>query len=200
MARLAACLLMLAAFVPGTYGADAPGFILLIASKDLRDPFFRESVVLVTHRFGPLPMGLILNRPTGIAVATSVPEASRRAAGEVVSFGGPVAVEDLVAVFRTTDPPPGATEVMDGVYLTMKRQAMNALLARDPPLKDLRFFAGYAAWGRGQLEAEIARGDWLYLRADPAYIFEKRTETLWRDLEPRASAKRTSAPATRATP
>jgi putative transcriptional regulator len=190
MVRLLAFALLLAA-CPAAWcqAVDAMSSILLISRKDMRDPFFRDSVVLVTHRFGDMPMGVILNRPTGMVVATNVPEASKRPQSEVVSFGGPVAVEDLVVIFRAKNPPAGSVEVLEGVYLSMKRQTMNELLARDPPLKDIRFFAGYAAWGRGQLEAEVGRGDWHFLRADAALIFEKRPETLWRDLEPRASAK-----------
>ena len=195
MRALFVFVLMLATGLPAwSQAVDAMSSILLISRKDMRDPFFRDSVVLVTHRFGDMPMGLILNRPTGIVVATAVPEASKRPRSEVVSFGGPVAIEDLVVVFRAKNPPADAVEVLDGVYLSMKRQTMNELLARDPPLKDIRFFAGYAAWGRGQLEAEVGRGDWHFMRADAALIFEKRPETLWRDLEPRASVKPMSLP------
>lgn len=192
MRRFLAFVLLAAAFPALAQGVDAMSSILLVAKKDMRDPFFRDTVVLVSHRLGPNPVGIIINRPTNESVTTSVPMAKERPAKEVVYYGGPVGVADLTAVFRAENAPKDAVEILEGVYLTMRRADMNDVLARRPAVKDLRFFAGYAGWARGQLEAEVARGDWHLVRASASAIFEKNPATLWRDLERRASAKQTS--------
>lgn len=192
MRRFLAFVLLAAAFPALAQGVDAMSSILLVAKKDMRDPFFRDSVVLVTHRLGPNPVGIIINRPTGHTVATSVPMAKERPAQEVVYYGGPVGVADLTAVFRAANPPRDAVEILEGVYLTMRRADMNDVLERRPAVKELRFYAGYAGWARGQLEAEVKRGDWHLVRASAAAIFEKNPDTLWRDLERRASSKPTA--------
>ncbi|APV50235.1 hypothetical protein BWI17_11370 [Betaproteobacteria bacterium GR16-43] len=193
MRRLVAWLILLAAVFPA-WSEDVDGLssILLVAKKDMPDPFFRDSVVLVTHRAGPGPIGIILNRPTGINVSTGVPQAEKRPSNEVVFFGGPVGIEDLVVVFRTKDPPKNVIEVLEGVYMTSRRDLIITLLSRDPPVQDLRVYAGYAGWARGQLEAEVSRGDWLLARADAATLFEKKPEGLWPELFRKSSAKKAS--------
>jgi putative AlgH/UPF0301 family transcriptional regulator len=47
---------------------------------------------------------------------------------------------------------------------------------------------GYTGWAPGQLKGEISRGDWHRTDADAHAIFEKRPETLWHDLDFKASA------------
>jgi len=38
---------------------------------------------------------------------------------------------------------------------------------------------GYAGWAAGQLDAEIARGDWYVVEADPALLFETPASERW---------------------
>jgi putative transcriptional regulator len=46
-------------------------------------------------------------------------------------------------------------------------------------LADLRVFAGHSGWSGGQVEEEIAAGDWLVLDADANDPFSRTPETLW---------------------
>jgi putative transcriptional regulator len=46
-------------------------------------------------------------------------------------------------------------------------------------MEGLRIFIGYSGWAPGQLEAEIARGDWTLAPADPEGIFGRRAEYPW---------------------
>jgi len=173
--------------------------IFLVAQKDLRDPFFRDAVVLVTHRIGPTPIGVIINRPTGITVEKAIADSGEASLkGELVYFGGPVSAEQVIVVFRAKNPPRHSVEVMQGVYMTMDREAIRSLLARKLSPKDIRFFAGYAGWGFGQLEAEVARGGWVLVRADAATLFEKKSDGLWQDLYRKGSAKQARAGAAEA--
>ena len=188
------CLLLLVSILPSLAAfADDPvreGSIFLVASRELSDPFFRQTVVLVTHRAGPAPVGVIINRPTGIALSRVVPGLDKPPAQEAkVFFGGPVNPEGLLVVFRDATKPEDAIEVLEGVYLSSGKEALREILSRDKPVKGLRVFAGYAAWAPGQLEAEIARGDWHLVRADAGAIFASKPEALWPELERRASAK-----------
>ena len=168
--------------------------ILLVAKRDMADPFFRRAVVLVTHRAGPVPMGVILNKVTKVPLAQAIPGLERRPAPERrLYFGGPVAADGLIVAYRTPQVPEGAIEALDGVVLSsdieLVRTAVNGGRAQD-----VRVFMGYSSWGPGQLEAEIARGDWLLLPADAATIFDRDPETLWRDLEQQAVPKNARYP------
>jgi putative transcriptional regulator len=56
------------------------------------------------------------------------------------------------------------------------------------PPEALRLFAGYAGWAPGQLDGELARGDWWTVKADVDTIFRKNTDTLWDELSRRAQS------------
>jgi putative transcriptional regulator len=185
------CLLLLLAFTLPTFGDDAPPTksIFLVARKNLPGPFFHDSVVLVTNHHGSAPVGVIVNRPTEISLASVFPDIERlRSREEKLFFGGPVGREELVVVFRAAAPPPDAIEVLDGVYMSSSRELLRELLGRESPVDGLRVFAGHAGWAPEQLESEVARGDWHLTRADATTVFEKKPGTLWQELERRASA------------
>lgn len=181
---------------------DAPPSILLVARKALPDPFFNDSVVLVTSH-GRAPLGVIVNKPMPASLASVFPEVEAlRSRPEKLFFGGPVSGQQMVAVFRAPEAPPGAIRVLGDVYMTSSRQTLMTLFARDDPLRDLRVYIGHAAWAPGQLEAEISRGNWHLLNADAATLFSRRPERLWEELHRRASATtaRGAPPAPQALP
>ena len=166
--------------------------ILLVARKDLPDRFFRDSVVLITPSASGPPIGVIVNRPTEVPLSKVFPDMEKLGSvEEKLYFGGPVMPQQLVAVFRAAAPREGALEVLDGVYMSSDRDLFKELLARPNPVDGLRIFAGYAGWGPGQLESEVARGDWHLAPADARTLFGIKPDRLWGVLERRASAKKT---------
>jgi putative transcriptional regulator len=185
------CVMLLLGFVLPVQGDDPAPMksIFLVARKDLPDPFFRDSVVLVTNYGGIAPVGVIINRRTQVTLASAFPDIDRlRSREDKLFFGGPVQPDMLVGVFRAAARPADAFEVIDGVYMSSSYETLRALLGRDTPLDGVRVFAGHAGWGPGQLESEIARNDWYLIRADAKTIFEKKPEGLWKELERQGSA------------
>jgi len=163
--------------------------ILLVARKNLPDPFFRDSVVLITRSGGPTPVGVIVNHPTDVPLSRVFSDIERlRSRDETLFFGGPVMPEQLLVVFRAAVPPTAAIEVLDGVYMSLSRELLRELLGRENPVEGLRVFAGHAGWAPGQLESEVARGDWHLVTADARMVLEMEPEKLWKELERRASA------------
>ena len=56
------------------------------------------------------------------------------------------------------------------------------------PLKgSARTYAGYTGWAPGQLQNEIARGDWIVVKTNPAIVFEENPTGLWNRLKNRWS-------------
>ena len=45
-----------------------------------------------------------------------------------------------------------------------------------------RLYVGYAGWGAGQLEVEVANDAWEVLAASAGMIFDLHPESLWRRL------------------
>jgi len=185
------CLVLLFGFALPTFGEDAQPMksILLVARKNLPDPFFRDSVVLVTRSGGPTPIGVIVNRPTDVPLSRVFSDIERlRARDETLFFGGPVMPDQLLVVFRAAVPPTEAIEVLEGVYMSSSGELLRELLGRENPVESLRVFAGHAGWAPGQLESEVTRRDWHLVTADARMVLEMEPEKLWKELERRASA------------
>jgi putative transcriptional regulator len=158
--------------------------ILITARGELQDPFFRDAVVLVTNGIGRGPVGVIMNRPTRMPVARLFPDIETLAKVNArVYFGGPVRPGAVSFLFRAGVPPEHATAILDGIYLSTDEDLLRTLLARDHPMEGLRIFAGHSGWAPGQLEAEIARGDWKLEPAKPDRVFEWRRELPWPEPE-----------------
>ena len=154
--------------------------ILLVAHTGLPDSNFKDSVVLVMNNIGPVPVGVIINRPTRIAASSLFPDLEHLAQlDDKLYFGGPVEIASVSYLFRAATPPEHATEVLDGVYLSTNRELLRKLLGRDKPMDGLRIFMGYSSWAPGQLEAEISRGDWTLAPADTDAIFDRKSEHPW---------------------
>ena len=154
--------------------------ILLKARAELRDPFFADSVVLVMNNLGPAPVGVVINRPTPLSVARLFPDLKRLAQlQDRVYFGGPVEFGSVWFLFRSSGRPEHAIRACDGVYLSASPELLQRLLERDKPMDGLRIFMGHSGWGPGQLEGEIARGDWTLAHAEAEAIFSGKSEHPW---------------------
>ena len=154
--------------------------ILLVARSELPDPNFKDSIVLVMNNIGPAPVGIIINRPTKIGVSRLFSDLERLAElDDKVYFGGPVDLSSVLFLFRAETAPENATEVLGGVYISANRELLRTLLGREKPMDGLRIFIGYSGWSPGQLEAEIARGDWTIAPAEASAIFDRKSEHPW---------------------
>lgn len=172
IARLLVAVLGAASWALAAGAANDLTTLLITPRADLPDPDFRDSVVLVMNNLGPAPAGLIVNRPTRVTVAQVFPDLPKLAqSGDKVYFGGPVDIAAVSFLVRTTTPPEHAIRVVEGLYLSTDGDLLRKLLARDKPMEGLRVFVGYAGWGPGQLEGEIARGDWTLAPASSSAIF-----------------------------
>jgi putative transcriptional regulator len=156
---------------------------LLVAAPQLIDPNFARTVVLVCrHDDEDGALGLILNRPTDIAVGDHLPgwvEVVSRP--EVVHLGGPVQPEVAIGLGRCRPgfEPPGWTMVAGRLGMVdLSGSPAEATAA----LEALRVFAGYAGWSAGQLDFEASSGDWFSVPPGPDDVFPARAEQLWREV------------------
>lgn len=179
-AALSALLLWQPSWSPGAAGSRSLTAIFLVARAELPDPDFADSVVLVMNNLGPAPVGIIINRPTRIPVASLFPDLKPLAQShDKLYFGGPVGTDSVWFLFRAAKPPKDAIPACDGVYLSASRELLLQLLGRDKPMEGLRIYLGHSGWGPGQLEAEIADGDWKMEHADSDGLFNRKSEHPW---------------------
>ncbi|MGA8256278.1 MAG: YqgE/AlgH family protein [Nocardioides sp.] len=154
---------------------------LLVATPALADPNFSATVVLLLDASDGA-IGVVLNRPTGLAVSEVLATWGESVAEPEVLFqGGPVETDGAIAVAlrRGDDVAVGFREVVDRLSLLDLDTPVELVSAE---LADLRIFAGYAGWGAGQLEAEIEEGSWYVVPGTADDVFRADTTTLWRDV------------------
>lgn len=165
----------------------------LVATRDLPDPYFRESVVLMLPiKEGPLLVGLIVNKPTKVHLRDIFPDTpALQKVDAMAYFGGPVYADvgARSAIFRSKTPPKDATLVFGDVYVSFDPDAIAALAANPQQASTLRVFLGRAQWGPLQFENEIARGSWHNVPATADSIFATLPESLWRILIARAEPR-----------
>lgn len=164
--------------------------ILLVASEELEDSNFSGAVVLVVFPAGGQPTGVILNKPSELAVKDAFPEDKHlRSHAEKVFFGGPVRMDVLTYLVRNGKSPREGYKLLDNLYLTQDAGYLDSLLAKRGKVE--RFFLGTAVWMQDQLDAEIAAHQWFVLPADLDTILNAHPENLWRNLLSKATAVET---------
>ena len=177
---LAALLAAIVLAWPPQAGADdGARTVFLVARPGLPDPNFRESVVLIKQDEGGETAGVIINRPTNRSLASILPGESFKRYTEPVFFGGPVMSEGLFAVYRAVKRVGDSMTMLPGVYLALKAATLDELM-HNPP-QSIRFYSGVSGWAKGQLQAEIERGDWFVLNADADTVFTSDSDAkgLW---------------------
>jgi putative transcriptional regulator len=165
---------------------------LLIATPALEDPDFADTVVLLVHHSDEGTFGIFLNRPTWVNGSEhfAVLADADASAGEIF-FGGPVAVAQLLALVGRSGNTGGATEVLDGVYLTADITAIADAGFADST--DLRIFAGHAVWGPDQLQAEIDDRLWRIVDGSAELVFDTDADELLQRVSALADSGLTAA-------
>ena len=181
-ARLAALLVLLAPL--SAAGAGLAGQ-LLVATPELDDPNFENTVVLIVSHDKNGALGLVVNdmvmeRPFASLMADLGldPEG---ATGDVRVFAGGPVQRDKGFVLHSTEYARPETLVIDGRFsLTTSAGIFRDMAVGKGPKKALVVF-GYAGWGPGQLEREIAQHGWFTEPADPAFVFDEPPQRMWQD-------------------
>ena len=158
---------------------------LLVATPDLDDPNFRETVVYMVHHDRAGAMGLVINRLLGTGPLDVMLEGLGVAPnGESqldlrVHYGGPVE-PSRAFVLHSPDYRSQDTVVLSELAaLTGSPGILEDIAAGKGPRRSL-FALGYAGWGPEQLENELAAGAWFVVEPDEALLFDEETETKWR--------------------
>jgi putative transcriptional regulator len=154
--------------------------VLLVSMPQMLDPNFSKTVVLLAEYGAQGAFGLVLNR------RMDEPARSIVTADEPLDIhpnlylftGGPV--EPTRAWILTADATldPDALEVMTGVYLSASPKLVRRTLEAEPD-PATRMVVGYAGWGAGQLDVELAEGSWLLAPVESDLIFTSSVDKMW---------------------
>jgi putative transcriptional regulator len=157
---------------------------LLVAMPQMQDVRFSQSVILLCDYSAKGAMGLILNKPSADIRMSDVLDQldiqpTPEAAGMVVHFGGPVETgrgfvlhsPDYTSSLQTL-------QVAGGFSMTATLDILEEIARGMGPAKSLMML-GYAGWGPGQLDREIAQNGWLTADASPALVFDTPARSKW---------------------
>jgi len=158
----------------------APGRFL-VASRDLGDPNFAQAVILIVQ-YGDEhgAMGLIVNRRTDVPISrvlNDLKEAQSRT--DPIYVGGPVELNSVLALVRSTSRLDGAKRVFGDVYMLSSKELLQKILASRTDADTFHAFLGYAGWEPGQLENEVESGAWHVVPAEAAEVFHSDPDSVW---------------------
>ena len=162
----------------------------LVASHNLIDPNFAQTVIVLLAYDRSGALGLVINRPTEVRLTTALPQLKEaRGRDDVVFLGGPVARNRLLALIRSPHPPKSTHRVFDDVYASGSLNAIRHALKRGTKDAAVRAYAGSAGWAPGQLDNEIARGDWYIAEPEARFVFDTDPAEIWDKLIQRVSGE-----------
>ena len=159
---------------------------MLVAMPGIGDPRFENAVILLCAHGPDHGMGLRIDRPApGVDLAQVLRKLElaadvEAAEGRPVLVGGPVERERGF-VLHTDDwlVPDASVPFGEGLAITGTREALLAMI--DPVHGPRRavLARGYAGWGDGQIEEELAENVWLVADADLDLIFDDDHDGKW---------------------
>ena len=184
--------LAFASGLPAQGPTARPGWLgqgkFLVAGRDLRDPNFFHTVVLILEHSSEGALGVVVNRPTEVKLADLMPDLEGlEKLQDRVFEGGPVLPGHVMLLLRAESEPSESHQVIDGVFYSASREALSEVLGRGGDRDDVRIFLGHAGWAAGQLEWEVKGGGWHILSADSASVFDEEPAELWDHLIDRTS-------------
>src|SRR4051812_28555606 len=155
--------------------------IFLLSMPQMADPNFARTVILLCDYTDEGAFGLVVNRqmeePAWTLVKTDPP--IRVDPNLKLWIGGPVDLQRTwVLMSESQGHDEEQREICPGLLLSVSKELTLQLL-QAPPSGRSRVVVGYAGWGPGQLDQEIAASAWLTLTVDPALIFQVPPEQMW---------------------
>lgn len=155
----------------------------LIAMPQLHDPNFFHSVTYICQHDGDGAMGVMVNRPMDMQLQEifdhlKIANGDAALGSQPVYFGGPVQPDHGFVLHTPARRWQGSMMISDEIALTASSDILADIAAHNGPEKTL-VALGYAGWGPGQLEEEMAQNSWLSVPADAGIIFNLPYEQRW---------------------
>jgi len=169
--------------------ADLANAQVLIAKRQLQDPFYRGTVLLVRPIGNDQHIGLILNRPTKMTLGQLFPEhGPSQKVPDPVYVGGPNNASVLFAIVQSKTNPGGKSiRMMPELFIAFEGDTVDRIIEKDPA--HARFLAGLVTWQPGELREEMRRGAWFVMDAEPSVVLRKQTDGMWEELVRRAEIR-----------
>mgnify|MGYP002032958864 CR=1 FL=1 len=148
---------------------------------DLGDPNFFRSLVLLCSHDEEGAFGIVINSPSAITVADVCGQIDVEWQGDedvLARIGGPVQPSNGWVIHRGETSFEDNQKIAPGLYISSSQDALRGYA--EQPEGSFVVCLGYAGWGAGQLENEVATGSWLTSHVSPRLIFDTAPHLMWR--------------------
>lgn len=155
----------------------------LIAMPQLDDANFFHSVTYICQHDTEGAMGVMINQPIEMKLGDileqlEIDNQDETLAQQQVYFGGPLQQDRGFILHRPSKNWQNTIFISDDIALTTSSDILKDIANQNGP-KDSLVALGYAGWGAGQLEDELAQNAWLSVPASAEIIFETPIENRW---------------------
>ena len=158
-------------------------FLLAMPNLLFAGDYFRDTITYVCDHNDKGAMGIVVNRPLKLTVADILQQLELPNTADVegvVLEGGPVQRNAAIILHSDDVRVEKSVGVGDGLALTAEIEMLSAIGRGQGPSRFI-IALGYAGWGSGQLDGELAANTWLTCRGSKSLIFdvpfEERLET-----------------------
>jgi putative transcriptional regulator len=156
----------------------------LIAMPGLEDPNFFHSVTYICEHNAEGALGLVINRPLDMQLGEilqhiQIEKVEPEARQMPIHLGGPVQQDRGFVLHEPLGEWEATLKVTDRIGITSSLDILHAIARNEGPERSM-IALGYAGWGAGQLEREIADNAWLSGPADPDIVFNTPDEERWK--------------------
>lgn len=156
---------------------------VLVASRDLADPNFAKTVVLVVEYDSKGVVGLIINRRSSLPLSRVFKELNAaKDLSDPVYAGGPVEIPAVFGLLHSQSKLEGAQQIVDGIYLISAKSQFEQILSKRPDPATFHVYLGYAGWTPEQLRQEIRLGAWFIFQGNTQTVFSTNPDSLWRQM------------------
>jgi putative transcriptional regulator len=158
---------------------------MLISTPAMGDPRFERSLIYLCAHSAEGAFGLVVNRPVpNLRVGEVLDQLSIDAEGmpedRAVLLGGPVEPARGFVLHRDEPSDTGPSQPLPGGLALSASIEMLSAIGKGRGPSDWVLALGYAGWGPGQLEGELAQNAWLTCDGQDTLIFvEKPGEEQW---------------------
>jgi len=169
----------------GDASAGRPGSFL-IAAPEMNDPRFYHAVILIVQHDRGGAFGLIVNRPVEdeplAKLLQELGQKSDDASGKIAIYAGGPVEADIGFVLHSAEYKQPETMAIDKeLAVTSSTAVLRDIATQRGPRKYI-FAFGYAGWGPGQLENELAHRVWFTAPGDAKLLFDDDPAKLWQDV------------------
>ena len=158
----------------------------LVSTHKMRDPKFKNTVVVMLDNNERGAVGLVINKPLGsIPLSSLIQKLDNQSSKKnklynikiPVYWGGPVNVNKIF-ILHSKEYKSESTRKFKNVSLSSDYKILFKIANKKGPKKSL-IIMGYSGWGDGQLEGEMDREHWTLSKLDVNLIFEKDNSKKW---------------------